>query len=147
MLRNAPHNGSAAKSALSNAMHQQIFSITSGNGEPQSTPNVFFIGIEKQRSSTVFTSVINQKLKCACLKEPFNIFCIFAPFIKTEHSFPSLGRVFGQILDHTHKRFLVWKPYSRFITSSTESPSTYTSVKSNPQQMLAVARDFLLHYF
>lgn len=56
--------------------------------------------------------------------------------------------IFGQWvwLDHT-PRFLVLKPWSYFITSSSESPSTYTSVKSNPQQMLAVARDFLLHFF
>lgn len=47
----------------------------------------------------------------------------------------------------SHRKFLVLKPYSHFITLSSESSSTHTGMKSNLQQMLAVASDFLLHYF
>lgn len=69
----------------------------------------------------------------------------FYHFHKNRTQFSVFGQ--GVWLDHTHEGFLVLKPYRHFITLSSESPSTYTSVKSNPQQMLAVARDFLLHYF
>lgn len=95
MLKNALHSSNAAKSVQSSTTHQQILRITSGNGEPQSTPKILFLGIEKkQRGCAIFTSLVNLKLKRAHFKELFNIFCIFTPFIKIEHSFPSLGRVF-----------------------------------------------------
>lgn len=97
VLKNALHSDNAGKLVQSSATHQQILAITSGNGEPPSTPKILFLGIKKkQRGSTIFTSLVNLTLKCPCFKELFN-FCIFTPFIKIEYSSPSLGRVFGWI--------------------------------------------------
>lgn len=87
----------------------------------------------KWRGSTVFTS--HNNLTFQRTAQHFQYFYPFQKRRKKNTAFQA------------GKRFLVLQPYSHFITLSSESPSTYTSVKSNPQQMLAVARDFLLHYF
>jgi len=84
-------------------------------------------------------------LKCAMLQRTVQHHLYFYPFRKNRTQLSDFRQ--GVWVAHTQKRFLVLKPYSCSITLSSESPSTYTSVKTNPQQMLAAARDFLLYYF
>lgn len=116
-------------------MQQQTLSIIAGNEEPKSTPRVLFLGTEEAALSSPLTLTWSSDMHISknCLA-----FSVFLPLSKRRKKNTAF---------QAGKRFLVLKPYNHFITLSSESPSTYTSVKSNPQQMLAVARDFLLHYF